>query len=227
MNLPFRAIVWDLDGTLVDSAADIAYSLNILLAEDGLEPHPLPKVQKMVGNGVAKLVERGYKAAGAPLSHADMPSRVARFMEIYGQNATRETALFPGAEDLLRGYHAAGVAQGLCTNKPEGISRHILKVLGIDGLFSSVIGGDTCPVNKPDPLPLLTCVTELGGGLDGTVMVGDSGVDARTARAAAIPCVLVSFGYLHEPIESLGADAIADDYAALPAALAGLMAPAR
>jgi len=222
MTQPFKAIVWDLDGTLIDSAADIAYSLNLLLVEDGLVPHSLADIALMVGNGVAKLLERGYEAASAPLTDGNRPVVLKRFMDVYAANATRETAPYPGVEDVLRRYQSEGVVQGICTNKPEGITRKILKDLDLDKYFSSVIGGDTCSINKPDPIPLMTCLTELGVAKEEAVMIGDSGVDARTAQAAGIPCILVSFGYLHEPIENLNANAVIDHFSTLPDALNSL-----
>jgi phosphoglycolate phosphatase len=138
------------------------------------------------------------------------------FMEIYTDCATDKTALLPATERVLNYFHNAGVKQGLCTNKPEGVTKKILHALNIHGFFSSVIGGDSTVQKKPHPLPLQTVMEQLGVTPHECIMVGDSGADVGSARAAGIPVILVPDGYIGVPAESLGADFVLKDLAALP-----------
>ena len=207
------AIVWDLDGTLVDSAPDLASALNTLLIEQGQHTHSVDNVRPMIGHGVAKLVERGFRAAGAPLDEASLEKLMPRFMEIYTACATEQTHLIRGARSVLEHFYHAGVKQGICTNKPEGVSRQILQSLDIAGFFNSVIGGDSTAARKPDPLPLETCLGELGVNAVDALMIGDSGADVGAAKAAGVPVALVPDGYTGEPAESLGADYVVESLA--------------
>ena len=213
-----RAIVWDLDGTLIDSVRDIASSLNVLLGEYGLGPLDLADVRLMVGDGAASLIERGFAACDKP----DLVDRssLLRFLSIYAKHATDTTRLYPGAAEVLDTFADAGVRQGICTNKPEQIARQVMNGLDISRYFDVVVGGDTVPRKKPDPLPLQHALAGLGAGEDESLMIGDSAVDVATARAAGIRVVLVSNGYCNVSARSLRADLVVDDLALLPAALA-------
>lgn len=215
------AIVWDLDGTLVDSAPDLADALNTLLIEQGLRTHAVDRVRPMIGNGVAKLVERGFEAAGRPLDQDQLERLLPRFMQIYGACATRQTHLIPDASAVLNHFYHAGVHQGLCTNKPEAVTRKILQALDIAGYFEGLVGGDTTAARKPDPLPLLNCLEQLGVSPKNAVMVGDSGADVGAARAAGIPVYLVPNGYTGVPVDTLGADFVVGGLLELP----GLITP--
>jgi len=210
------AIVWDLDGTLVDSAPDLATALNALLTEQGRHTHTVANVRPMIGAGVAKLIERGFRAAGTPLDDAEVEALLPRFMEIYTACATQSTALNPAARDVLEYFYNAGIKQGLCTNKPISVTRQILDALDISGFFGSVIGGDSTSRRKPHPLPLLTCVEELEARPEDTVMIGDSGADVGAARAAGVPVILVPDGYTGVPAVSLGADYVVGKLADIP-----------
>jgi len=211
------AVAWDLDGTLVDSAADLATALNALLVEQGQHTHAVEQVRPMIGHGVAKLVERGFRAAGAPLDAAEVEVLLPRFMKLYTACATDQTHLVDNARDVLEHFYHAGVPQGLCTNKPAGVTRQILQALDIAGFFSSVIGGDSTAARKPDPLPLQTCFQELGVEPARGLMIGDSGADVGAATAAGVPVLLVPDGYTGEPAESLGADWVVGRLADVPA----------
>ena len=213
------AIVWDLDGTLVESAPDLANALNALLVEQGQHTHAVDNVRTMIGHGVAKLVERGFRASGSPLSDEQVENLVPRFMEIYTACATEHTYLVDQAREALEHFYHAGVRQGLCTNKPVGVTRQILQKLDIAGFFSSVIGGDSTAGKKPDPLPLQTCLEQLGVPAAEALMVGDSGADVGAARAAGVPVILVPDGYTGAPAESLGADFVVDSIADVPSNL--------
>ena len=210
------AIVWDLDGTLVESAPDLATALNALLNEQGQQGHTVTNVRPMIGGGVAKLIERGFRASGAPLDEAATDALVPRFMEIYTACATQSTALVPHAREVLDHFYHAGIKQGLCTNKPISVTQLILDALDISGFFESVIGGDSTPMKKPHPLPLMTCLEELETFPEDAVMIGDSGADVGAARAAKVQIILVPDGYTGVPAVSLGADFVVGNLADIP-----------
>lgn len=209
------AVVWDLDGTLVDSAPDLATALNTLLNEHGQHGHAVDRVRPMIGGGVSKLIERGFRAAGIPLAGEDCDALVPRFMTIYTACATDSTHLVPDAREVLLHFYHAGIRQGLCTNKPVSVTRLILDDLDIAGFFDSVVGGDTTARKKPDPLPLLTCLEQLGVEPGNALMVGDSGADVGAARAAGVTVALVPDGYTGVPAHTLGADLLIERLADL------------
>ena len=210
------AIVWDLDGTLVDSAQDLATALNSLLTEQGRPTHTVENVRPMIGNGVGKLIERGFRATGASLDESEVAKLMPRFMEIYSACATENTRLNTDARSVLECFYNAGIGQGLCTNKPVSGTRMILSDLDISGFFGSVIGGDSTPQRKPHPQPLLACLDELGARAEDAVMVGDSGADVGAARAARVPIILVPDGYTGVPAVTLGADYVVERLADVP-----------
>ncbi|MCJ7815236.1 MAG: phosphoglycolate phosphatase [Xanthomonadales bacterium] len=213
------AIVWDLDGTLVESAPDLATALNTLLNEQGQHGHTVANVRVMIGAGVAKLIERGFRASGTPLELAEIEALVPRFMEIYSACATDSTDLVPHAREVLDHFYHAGVRQGLCTNKPISVTRLILDALDIKGYFGSVVGGDSTSMKKPHPLPLLTCLEELKTRPEDAIMIGDSGADVGAARAANVPVILVPDGYTGVPAVSLGADYVVGRLADIPSSI--------
>jgi phosphoglycolate phosphatase len=214
-----RAIIWDLDGTLVESAPDIATALNILLNEQGMSGFQVPAVRLMIGGGVAKLIERACRSNGESIDQTRLDAMVPRFMEIYGGCATDNTHLVPHARTALEHFYNAGVRQGLCTNKPEAVTRQILNALDISGYFASIIGGDTSNERKPHPLPLITCLQELNTAPEDALMIGDSGADVGAARAANTPVILVPDGYTEAPAETLGADFVLNELSSLPATI--------
>ena len=215
-----EAVVWDLDGTLIDSAPDICLALNAVLTESGLESQEVESVRTMIGNGVLKLVERGFAAVGQQLSDEELDAKVEIFMAHYTANPTAHTRLYPGVADALQSLATAGVKQGLCTNKPEGVTRSILQSLNIDQHFSAVVGGDTTDARKPDPMPLQFCIDTMRAAIGSTVMIGDSAVDAGSARAVGIPIGLVAHGYRHTDLASIDADFVVEDIASVPEILA-------
>lgn len=215
-----RAVIFDLDGTLVDSAIDIGASLNWLLAGLGRRTVDRSEVVMMVGDGVAKLVERGLEATGGLPSPAELADQVARFTEYYEAHSAEGTRAFPGAEAALDALAAAGCRLGICTNKPEGATREILTTLDLGGRFQAVAGGDTVPgFRKPAPEHLLHVVAALGVAPDDAVMVGDSPNDINAARNAGLRSVAVTFGYTRVPPHQLGADVVIDHFNDLVAAL--------
>ena len=153
------AIVWDLDGTLVESAPDLTTALNQVLFEHGQHGHTVEQVRPMIGAGVAKLIERGFRAAGAPLDEPARDALVPRFMEIYTACATENTHLVPNAREVLDHYYHSGIRQGLCTNKPYSVTRQIVSALDIAGYFASIVGGDCTATKKPQPAPTTSPIT--------------------------------------------------------------------
>ena len=215
------AVVWDLDGTLVDSATDIATSLNRLLGENELAALDDALIKNMIGEGVAVLIRRGFEAHGITPDGKRLESLVERFLVIYSEVATASTRLFPGAREALQSLSDAGLRQAICTNKPEAITRQVLAGLGIADCFDVVIGGDTLPRNKPDPLPLRTALEGLDVAPERSLMVGDSAIDVQTAHAAGVSVAFVTFGYGPGPSHPHKADYLIDDFADLPAVVAG------
>jgi phosphoglycolate phosphatase len=218
-----RAAIFDLDGTLVDSVPDLAAALNRVLAEAGLPSQPLDAVARMVGHGVARLVERGFAVAGAPLDLAVLPRWVERFLHFYAEDLSTLTRPYPGVPEALDALLAAGWRLGVCTNKPTRLSVALLDALGLGPRFGAVVGGDAAPERKPHPAPLLMTLDRLGVPPAAAVFVGDSETDVLTARAAGLPVALVRHGYTAMEVESLGADAVVDDLSALPALLRSLL----
>jgi len=215
------AVVWDLDGTLVDSAADIATSLNRLLAENHLAALDKARIRNMIGEGVAVLIRRGFEEHDITPDGRRLEQLVERFLVIYSEVATASTRLFPGARKALQSLSDAGLRQAICTNKPEAITRQVLAGLDIASYFDVVIGGDTLPRNKPDPLPLRTALESLQATPERSLMVGDSAIDVQTAHAAGVGVAFVTFGYGPGPRHPHKADYLIDDFTDLPAVVAG------
>lgn len=205
-------LVFDLDGTLVDSAPDIRAAVNRMLAGEGMDPLDLPTVTGFVGNGMPKLVERVMAAKGIdPARHQEL-TRLT--LEHYNASPSALTRPYPGVPQALATLEAAGHRLAVCTNKPEAPARAILADLGLAGHFPVVVGGDTLPVRKPDPAPALACIEALGGGP--AAFVGDSEVDAETAKAAGLPFYLFTEGYRKSPVAALPHRAAFSDFAELP-----------
>jgi phosphoglycolate phosphatase len=216
-----EAIVWDLDGTLVDSAPDLRTALNIVLDKRGFFTHSLKTVRTMIGAGVPKLVERGFNAVGVRPNAAQLDELVKIFKEEYKACATDQTRPYPGIVEALEAIQKMNIPMGVCTNKPEAFTRQILEGLGLSGFFSSVVGGDTTPRRKPDPQPLLTCIRGLASTPSSSLMIGDSVHDVHAARTAGVVIGVVPWGYRTTPVEDMGADFIVHDLAMLPNLIAG------
>lgn len=210
-------LIFDLDGTLVDSAPDLRAALNQMLRERGGSPLPLAQVKHMIGDGVPALVARALTASG--IGPAAAVGALPRFLEIYEGDATALTRPYPAVPATLaalrrRGYHTA-----ICTNKPQRATIAVLEGLGLLPLFDGIAGGDRFPVRKPDPGHLLGLIGELGARVDRAAMIGDSENDAAAARGAGLPVLLMRYGYARTALESLAADALLEHFAELPSAL--------
>lgn len=211
------AVVFDLDGTLVDSAADIADALNRTMALRGLAPFTLAEVKGMVGGGVPKLAERALTARSAAI--AEVPAFVTDFMQFYRERLTAHTTLCEGAAELLERLQREGRRLGLCTNKPHDLTVQAIAGLGIANYFPAVAGEREGQPTKPDPDPLLNVLSALGAAPEDAVMVGDSAADVACAKAAGVASVAVRGGYTQTPVEELGADAVIGSLKELPACL--------
>lgn len=209
-------IVFDLDGTLVDTAPDLVASLNHVLDGLGRPPMALEAVRAEVGRGARHLLGLGLAASGER-SDALVEAGIGPFLAHYGANIARHSRPFPGAQAALDHLLAAGRRLAICTNKPEALARDLLQALGWDGRFAALLGADSRPWRKPDPRHLFDTIAAAGGGH--ALFVGDSRTDSETAQAAGIPLILVRFGYSAEPVDTLGADALIDSFDALPAAI--------
>ena len=208
-------VVFDLDGTLIDSAPDLAGALNRLLVQHERPPVRLPEVRTMVGDGAVALIQRGFGRSGG-LDGISVERLRIRFLELYVERMTAETCLFPGAEATLQALGEQGCRLALCTNKPAGMAEDILKYFGIRDRFAAVLGGDSLAVRKPDPLHLSSAIEQAGGSVERAVMVGDSGADVTAARRAGVPSIAVSYGYSSEPVDDLGADLVAHQLDQIP-----------
>jgi len=209
-------IVWDLDGTLVDSAPDLATAMNAVLDKRGFFTHSIDVVRTMIGNGVPKLVERGFNAVGMRLDPAQLDELVAMFVKEYKTCATEQTRPYPHIVETLEKVRGMNIPMGVCTNKPEAFTEQILEGLGLAKYFSSVVGGDTTSTRKPDPEPVLACLRGLVSEPASSLMIGDSIHDVHAAHAAGVTVAVVPWGYRSAPVEELGADFVLHDIAALP-----------
>ncbi len=217
-------LIFDLDGTLVDTAPDLAGAMNAVLAAHGRPEVPLHEVRHMVGRGARKLIERGFETTGAPADPEALDGHVAAFIAHYAAHIADRSVPFPGARDELARLRAEGHTLGVCTNKPEALTHLLLERLGLSPHFSAILGADTLPVRKPDPRHLMETIGRAGGDAKRAVMIGDSEVDAETARAAGVKLVIFTFGYSAFDPATFGADELLHGYDELPAALARIAA---
>lgn len=213
-----KAVIFDLDGTLIDSAAAVGAYASQLMAELELPAVSLDESRVYVGNGAARFLERALEARG----RESTPALFERFMAFYAAGPAEANRPYEGADALLRRLSAEGIALALCTNKPGGPTEKVLRHLGWLELFGAVVAGDTLPEKKPDPAPLRFAAERLGVdfGPGGAVYVGDSDVDADTAEAAGAPFFLHLKGYNRRPLAETTHTAAFDDFTALPALIA-------
>lgn len=216
---PGPTIVFDLDGTLVDTAPDLVDTLNIILAREGLPPVPFETARSMIGGGARTLIERGLQADGRPGTTAEVDRLYKDFVSHYGNHLADRSQPFPGVIAAIEQLTARGCRFAVCTNKLEWLSVRLLEALGISGHFAAICGQDTFGSQKPDPQILLQTIRKAGGHSDRAVMVGDSISDIAAARAAKVPVIAVDFGYTEIPVSALDPDVIIGGFDKLPAAV--------
>ncbi|MDK9722239.1 MAG: phosphoglycolate phosphatase [Rhodospirillales bacterium] len=213
-----KSILFDLDGTLIDSLPDLAHALNRLLADKGLAPLELAAVRLMVGDGARKLVERAFAAAGNPQPH-DIEQQHARFLELYEEGPAQRTAIYPGVVETLTELKSLGLKLGLVTNKPQAATEMILDSLRLSPLFDAVVGARAGLALKPDPAPLRQALEDMGAQSGQALMVGDNANDVQAAKALCIPVVAVTYGYSRIDPAHLGADILIERFSDLTTAL--------
>ncbi len=216
-------LVFDLDGTLVDTAPDLARTLNHVLHGLGCPAVPEEHIRLAVGFGARRIIMAGLAVAGKSCSDEEIDAILEQFLDHYGKNVAVKSTPYPNVVEVLDVASEAGARLGVCTNKREQLSRNLLTELQLHDHFGAIIGCDTLDVCKPDPRHLTETIERAGGHRDKAVMIGDTQTDVATARAAGVPVVAVSFGYTEIPVQDLGADAVIDDYAELMELLPGLL----
>jgi phosphoglycolate phosphatase len=217
-------IVFDLDGTLVDTAPDLINALNFVLDREGLPPVPLHSARTMIGAGARKLIERALELEGRTASLQDITRLTADFIDYYAAHIADVSRPFEGLEGALDDLQAEGYRFAVCTNKLEWLSRLLLDQLGLSARFAAICGADTFGVSKPDPVILRQTIARAGGELSSAIMVGDAGPDIGVARRAGVPVIGVGFGYTEIPLVELEPDRLIHHMRELPEAVEGLMA---
>jgi N-acetyl-D-muramate 6-phosphate phosphatase len=209
-----EAVLFDLDGTLADTAPDLARSVNMMLASRGLAPVALEKVRRHVSQGARGMIMSAFAIGN---DHPDFPAMRDEFLELYAGNLCIDSRLFPGMESLLAHLEDESIAWGVVTNKMERLARPLIDGLGLGQRAAVVVGGDTCARAKPFPDPLLFAAASMGIQPPNVLYVGDDERDVRAARAAGMPVVVAGYGYLGDgpPPAMWGADAILDSVADL------------
>ena len=211
--MKYDLVIFDLDGTLVDSAPDLRHAVNRVLDEHGAAPLSLTQIRSMIGDGAAQLVARAFAARN--LEVADPNAPLQRFFSLYETDPTANTVLYDGVSDTLQVMSDGGSPLAVCTNKPANPARTILRQLNIDTHFSQVVGGDTHAFRKPDPRMLTTLVDAFGVAPDKALMVGDSEVDAATAHTAGVPFALMTYGYRRGAAADIACIAALDHFSEL------------
>jgi phosphoglycolate phosphatase len=225
MNNP-PTIVYDLDGTLADTAGDLIGALNVVLASEDVAPLSAERAGSLLGAGARALIQRGFGVSGRELSPRKLEAMFGDFLAHYNTHIAEKTVLYPGVEQALEDFARAGWIQAVCTNKIEGSARILLRELGVMDRFAFICGQDTFGVGKPDPKPLLGTIAAAGGLAACAIMVGDSRTDIATARAAGVPVIAVDFGYTDVPVAELGPDRVISHFRELSSACASLLAGA-
>ncbi|MGH6664655.1 MAG: phosphoglycolate phosphatase [Pseudolabrys sp.] len=217
-----RTIVFDLDGTLIDTAPDLVDTLNVVFAREGLPAVPYETARNLIGGGARRMIARGIEAEGVAVASARLEQLFADFIAYYSEHIADRSRPFPGLTDALDALAADGCRFAVCTNKLERLTVLLLDKLNLTDRFASICGQDTFGIQKPDPEVLRRTIAVAGGDTADAIMVGDSATDIRTARAAGIPVIAVDFGYSERPIIEFGPDRIISHFAQLRSAIAAI-----
>jgi phosphoglycolate phosphatase len=215
-------IVFDLDGTLFDTAPDLVETLNVVFAREGWPPLPYDTARNLIGGGVQAMIARRIEAEGRVLSPAKLEQIFTDFVSHYSEHVADRSQPFPGLTDALDTLDARGHRFAICTNKLERLSVRLLDRFKLAGRFAAICGQDTFGIQKPDPEIFRRTVAAAGGAMKHAIMVGDSNTDICTARAAGVPVIAVDFGYSERPISEFGPDQIISHFAQLPASIAAI-----
>ena len=214
-----RTIVFDLDGTLIDTAPDLISTLNLILAREGMPAFPYDSARRLIGGGARGMIERALEAEGRKPAKAELDRMFSAFIEHYAAHIADRSRPFPELKATLDLLAGNGHRLAVCTNKLEWLSVRLLNTLDLTRHFAAICGQDTFGVQKPDPEILRRTILRAGGEPERAIMVGDSATDIRTARAATVPVIAVDFGYSEVPIATLQPDRIIGSFADLPAAI--------
>jgi phosphoglycolate phosphatase len=217
--MPSPTIVFDLDGTLIDTAPDLIDTLNVIFAREGLPPVPYDAARNAIGGGARTMIARGIETEGRTFSTQKLDQMFADFISYYSDHVADRSRPFPGLIDALDALDASGYRFAVCTNKLERLSVLLLGQLKLADRFVAICGQDTFGIQKPNPEILRRTVAAAGGTMQHAVMIGDSNTDIRTARAAGMPVIAVDFGYSERPIAEFGPDRVISHFAQLPASI--------
>jgi phosphoglycolate phosphatase len=221
--MPAPIVVFDLDGTLIDTAPDLVATLNAILAREGLPALPYSEARTLIGNGAKAMLARGFAVRAREVPPVELDRLFADFIDHYSAHVADHSQPFPGLVDALDVLEAAGFRLAVCTNKLEGLSIKLLQTLRLAGRFKAICGQDTFGVQKPDPIVLKRTIASAGGDPKRAVMVGDSATDVLTARGAGVPVVAVNFGYTARPIGEFRPDRVIGHFNELAPAIAEII----
>jgi phosphoglycolate phosphatase len=217
-----ETIVFDLDGTLIDTAPDLIDTLNVVFAREGIPAVAYDTARNLIGGGARAMIVRGIEAEGRAVTPSRLDQLFADFIAHYSEHIADRSRPFPGLVDALDTLSSRGHRLAVCTNKLEGLSQLLLKQLDLAQRFAVICGQDTFGIQKPDPEVLRRTIAAAGGDPQRAIMIGDSVTDIRTARAAGIPVIAVDFGYSDKPVSEYGPDCVISRFADLPASIAAI-----
>jgi phosphoglycolate phosphatase len=218
------ALIFDLDGTLVDTAPDLLGALNAVLVAEGRRKVDLADLRHLVGHGARAMLAEAMIRTGEPAAPDRLPALIDAFIAHYRDHIADASLPFPGVEPTLAAFARAGARMGVLTNKPQELAAPLMAKLGLAPYFGAIHGAGRFSYVKPDARVFHHVVDDLGGEGAGAIMIGDSATDVATARAAGVPVVLLSYGYTPEPAGTLGADAVIDAFAELPTVVGRILA---
>jgi phosphoglycolate phosphatase len=210
--MPVEALIFDLDGTLVDTAPDLMGATNYALSTIGRSPITMDQVRHMVGHGARSLIERGLTATGGSVDKATVDKMHTTLLDYYADHIADDSVIFDGLLDVLHKAQGAGLKLGVCTNKVERLSHKLLAELKMADYFGAIVGGDTLPIMKPDPAPYREVARRLRVDASRTLMFGDSETDIRTAQNTGVPVIAVTFGYTPLPVETFNPTHVISHY---------------
>jgi phosphoglycolate phosphatase len=222
MSISPPIVVFDLDGTLVDTAPDLIDTLNVILLRDGFDPVPFDEARSMIGGGVKILLERGIMQQRGQISAGHVDRLYADYLVHYAEHIADRSRPFPGVIEALDALESRGFRFAVCTNKLESLSLRLLQSLELSQRFRAICGQDTFGIAKPDPDVLRRTILRAGGEVASAIMIGDSATDVSTARALGVPVIAVDFGYTDAPVHLLHPDRVISRFSDLPEAVVAL-----